>query len=72
MKCDLGHDHPPMEVVGATENPTQPWGPRPYHCPDCFYVTKPGAVPGYWVKYPNPASAVAAGHRSPCLRCFPA
>jgi hypothetical protein len=43
MKCDLGHDHPPMEVVGATENPTQPWGPRPYHCPDCFYITKQGA-----------------------------
>ena len=72
MKCDLGHDHPPMQVVGATENPTQPWGPRPYHCPHCFYVTKQGAAPGYWVKYPDLASAVAAGHGSPCLRCFPA
>jgi hypothetical protein len=72
MKCDLGHDHPPMKVVGATENPTQPWGPRPYHCQDCFYVTKQGTVPGYWAEYPDPASAVAAGHGSPCLRCFPA
>ena len=72
MKCDLGHDHPPMEVVGATENPTQPWGPRPYHCPDCFYVRKQGAVPGNWVKYPDPPSAVRAGHESSCLRCFPA
>jgi hypothetical protein len=52
MTCNLGHDHPPVKVVGATENPMQPWGPRPYHCPDCFYVTKQGAVPGYWVKYP--------------------
>jgi len=40
--------------------------------PDCFYVTKPRAVSGYWVKYSDPASAVAAGHGSPCLRCFPA
>jgi hypothetical protein len=35
MKCDLGRDHPPIQVVGATENPTQPWGP-PLPLPGLF------------------------------------
>ena len=62
MKCDLGQDHPPTEVVGATENPTQPWGPRrPYHCPGLLLrneatsglrllgeVLRPGECCGGW------------------------
>jgi hypothetical protein len=34
MKCNLGHEHPPMVVKAATDNPTNQ--PRPYHCADCY------------------------------------
>jgi len=69
--CKFGHAHPPSKIVAATENPTQPWGPRPYHCPDCSEVKKHGTVPAHWKEYPDPRSATLAGHDSACRICFP-
>jgi hypothetical protein len=70
-RCKFGHAHPPTQVVAATENPTQPSGPRPYHCPDCSEVSKYGTVPGHWREYPDPIFARLAGHDSACRVCFP-
>jgi hypothetical protein len=68
MKCNLGHEHPPMVVKAATDNPTNQ--PRPFHCPDCYQVTMPRAKPENWCKYKTPAEARAAGHPLPCKSCF--
>ena len=38
MRCRFGHEHPPEPLTAATHNRTQPWGPRPYHCPECSEV----------------------------------
>ncbi len=58
------------EVVAATHNRTRPWGPRPYHRPGCSYSTAAGAVSENWVRYPNKAAAIQAGHERACKRCF--
>jgi len=58
------------KVLAATLNPSQPWGPRPYHRPGCYYVRNTKTVVGHWVTYPNSTSAVRAGHPNPCKRCF--
>jgi hypothetical protein len=60
----------PMKVVAATFNPTEPWGIRPYHRPDCSYVTKSSHVEGYWRDYDSAAEA-QADERPPCERCNP-
>jgi len=60
-----------MRVVAATKNPTQPHGRRPYHRPQCFYVTKEGVVEENWTEYPSCAEA-QADLRRPCGRCNPA
>jgi methylphosphotriester-DNA--protein-cysteine methyltransferase len=59
-----------MQVVAATRNPTEPWGRRPYHRPDCSEVTKQGTVQSNWTTYPSVAAAKADGRR-PCKRCQP-
>ena len=46
-----------MRVVAATKNPTEPWGRRPYHRPDCREVTKPGTIAAHWTSYANAAAA---------------
>ncbi len=70
-RCRFGHSHPPREVIAATNNPTKPWGPRPYHCPDCAHVNKPQAVRKNWVRYASSAIAIKNGHPFPCKQCFP-
>lgn len=70
MKCRLGHDHPNRIEVASTDNPSEPHGPRPFHCPECHQVRKKGAVSGYWKEYKTPVDARAAGHPSPCKSCF--
>jgi methylphosphotriester-DNA--protein-cysteine methyltransferase len=60
-----------MEVVAATLNATEPWGTRPYHRTDCWYVTRVGHVDGNWTPYPS-AAAARADNRQPCQRCQPA
>jgi hypothetical protein len=69
MRCKRGHEHP-HKIVMATDNPTEPWGPRPFHCPECYQVRKAGTVSGYWRKYKTPSAAQADGHPSPCKSCF--
>jgi len=71
MRCLFGHEHPPQPLKAATGNPTRPWGPRPYHCPECGEVRKPQAVGRHWKSYANAAAAGAAGHPRACKRCFP-
>lgn len=71
MRCRFGHEHPPEPLTAATHNRTQPWGPRPYHCPECSEVNKPQAIGQNWLPYSNVAAARAAGHPRPCKRCFP-
>ena len=70
MRCYFGHDHPPEKLVAATWNPTQPWGPRPYHCPTCPEANKPDKVPSNWLDYPTPEDATRAGHDRACDICF--
>lgn len=71
MHCKFGHPHPPHKLVAATYNPTKPWGPRPYHCPDCAHVSKTQAVPGNWISHPSIAEAIKKGHPRGCKHCFP-
>jgi len=68
MKCNLGHEHPPMVVKAATDNPTNQ--PRPFHCPDCYQVIMPRTKPENWKEYETVAEAQRAGHVSPCSFCF--
>jgi hypothetical protein len=71
MRCNNGHDHPPMHVVGSTYNETNQ--PRPYHCPDCWQANKPDKRSGNWplTPYATPQAAEQAGHDRPCAFCFP-
>ncbi len=55
MKCNLGHEHPPMVVKAATDNPTSQ--PRPFHCPDCYQVIMPRAKAEHWREY-KPAFSI--------------
>jgi hypothetical protein len=71
MRCRFGHDHPPESLTASTGNPTRPWDPRPYHCPDCSETRKSQAVGKHWTSYPTAAAARAAGHPRTCKRCFP-
>ena len=59
------------KVVAATYNPTRPWGPRPYHRPECPYVNNSKSIPANWVAYRDISSAARAGHDRPCRRCLP-
>jgi hypothetical protein len=59
-----------MKVVAATRNPTEPWGIRPYHRPECWYVTKAGHIDNNWTEYAT-AVAARADDREPCRRCQP-
>src|SRR4249920_755908 len=71
MRCKFNHTHPPKPLKAATGNPTQPWGPRPYHCPECPQIAKHFALDQNWVDYSNAAAAQAAGHPRACKICFP-
>jgi hypothetical protein len=71
LRCKFNHAHPLRPLRAATNNPSRPHGPRPYHCPDCSEITKAHTVAGNWITYPDVASAVAAGHLYACSRCFP-
>ncbi len=71
MRCRFNHSHPPWPLKAATGNPTQPRGPRPYHCPECSEVTNLRAVGRNWVEYSDAVAARDAGHPQPCRRCFP-
>jgi hypothetical protein len=69
--CKYGHSHPQQKAVrAATNNPTEPWGPRPYHCPDCSEVTKSGTRPDNWERYTTIEDAGLAGHFDSCKICF--
>jgi len=70
MKCRFGHAHPPKLLKAATGHPTEPRGPRPFHCPDCQQVTMARTARGGWRVYQTPAEARAAGHLWPCKSCF--
>lgn len=70
MICFRGHSHPPDPVVGATGNPTYPWGPRPYHCKECPQVNKIGVISSNWQDYKNIKQALK-NHPHPCKICFP-
>ncbi len=70
MRCKQGHSHPPMKIVAATGNRSRPHGPRPFHCPECPYVTAANVRQPNWVPYDSPAAAVGMGHRGPCEVCF--
>jgi hypothetical protein len=70
MRCKCGHLHPPRPITAATKNPTQPWGPRPFHCSECREVTKRGVVGENWRSYLTVASAKQAGHERSCAVCF--
>lgn len=71
MRCRFNHEHPPEPLKAATGNRTKPWGPRPFHCPECPEVGKPQVVGRNWAPYATAAAARAAGHPRPCKRCFP-
>ncbi len=63
------HDHSKSKVIAATENPTEPWGRRPFHCPECFQTRRKNANDLNWRAYSNVAKAQAGG-RKPCKNCF--
>lgn len=71
LLCRYGHDHSVAPVKAATDNPTEPWGPRPFHCPECFYTQRQDTVPVYWHTYGNAPQARIQGHQDPCKCCFP-
>ena len=72
MRCKFNHSHPPEPLKAATGNPTQPWGPRPYHCPECpQVVANPLVVGRNWVDYSDADKARIAGHPRACKICFP-
>lgn len=71
LRCKFNHSHPPKPLKAATKNRSRPWGPRPYHCPDCSEVAKPSAVGSNWVDYSDVTSAQKAGHPRACGLCFP-
>jgi len=68
MICKLGHQHPPMPVRVAADNPAPHphGGPRPYHCPDCPEASKTGHRDDYWRDFADPAQT----GRRPCQICF--
>ncbi len=70
MRCKYGHDHSRASVKAATDNSTQPWGPRPFHCPDCFHTQRQDTVDLYWHEYKTAAHAQRQGHEEPCKNCF--
>lgn len=63
------HDHSKSPVVAASENPTEPWGRRPFHCPNCFQTCRKDHNSLNWRSYSNIAKAKADG-RMPCKNCF--
>lgn len=63
------HDHSKSPVVVAKENRTEPWGRRPFHCPDCFQANRKDKNPLNWRHYPNVASAQFE-NRPACEDCF--
>src|SRR5262245_57420608 len=70
MRCKFGHDHRSETVKAATDNPMEPWGPRPFHCPECFQTRRRDTVASYWHSYRNVSEAQAQGHERPCKSCF--
>lgn len=64
------HDHSKSRVVVASENETEPWGRRPFHCPDCFQVKRKDHKQSNWRPFANVAQA-EADERRPCKNCFP-
>jgi hypothetical protein len=69
MLCVLGHDHSSIEVKVAEFNETEPYGKRPFHCPDCWQTTRADIVQSNWTLM-TIAAAVSEGRVS-CKDCFP-
>lgn len=64
------HDHSKIPVVVATENPSEPRGRRPFHCPECFQVKRKDANKLNWTTFTNVAQAKVDKRRA-CKNCFP-
>lgn len=72
MHCKFDHEHPPREIIAATNNPIkEPHGePRPFHCPSCPQTRKITKKNIHWETYYNLDEAGLAGHQRPCRICF--
>jgi hypothetical protein len=66
MTCKLGHDHTASPVMGSTENPTQPPGGRPFHCPKCSFVQRKDTISQNWRQYSNIQAARTGNHLRAC------
>jgi hypothetical protein len=76
MRCKSGHEHPPMQVVAPTGDPTNQ--PRPYHCAECYLANRPDKVARYWKAYDvakcrshASSSALMSGLLPAKLKCRP-
>src|SRR5712691_3474385 len=58
-----------IPAVSQVRQQSEPWGIRPYHRPECGFVTRADDVEGYWIE-DEAEKAVAEGHE-PCAICRP-
>jgi hypothetical protein len=69
MFCLRGHGHSTREVKVAEFNETEPYGIRPYHCPDCWQTNRVDTIQPNWTLMPI-TKAINEG-RLACKNCFP-